>query len=148
MRTRAAARAAVERQREAIEALDAAHWRGVAAEAEAEAQRLQNADEARRAEWRRRIEERAQEEARAAVGAPVQEAAPVGAPVQEAAHVANAETQRVLVLYRTDLGDHNGVVPCVRDHYAFLQFLIEQGFSYTEPDRHNHGIVYERVRPE
>ena len=146
MRTRAAARAAVERQREAREALEAAHWRGVAAEAEA--QRLQNADEARRAEWRRRIEERAQEEALAAVGAPVQEAAPVGAPVQEAAHVADAQTQRVLVLYRTDLGSHNGMTPRVGDHYAFLKFLMEQGFSYTEPDRHNHGIVYERVRPE
>ena len=120
----------------------------VGAAAEAEAQRLRNEDEARRAEWRRRIEAREQEQARAARVAPVQEAAPVGAPVQEAAHVANAQTQRVLVLYRTDLGNHNGVVPCVRDHYAFLQFLIEQGFSYTGPDPHNDGIVYERMRPE
>ena len=76
------------------------------------------------------------------------EAPAEAAPVQEAAHVANAQTQRVLVLYRTDLGNHNGVVPCVRDHYAFLQFLIEQGFSYTGPDPHNDGIFYERVRPE
>ncbi len=120
----------------------------VGAAAEAEAQRLRNDDEARRAEWRRLIEAREQEQARAARVAPVQAAAPVGAPVQEAAHVANAQTQRVLVLYRSDLGNHNDVVPRVGDHYAFLRFLIEQGFSYTEPDRHNHGLVYERVRPE
>ena len=120
----------------------------VGAAAEAEAQRRRDDDEARRAEWRRRIEAREQEQARAARVAPVQAAAPVGAPVQEAAHVANAQTQRVLVLYRSDLGNHNDVVPRVGDHYAFLRFLIEQGFSYTEPDRHNHGIVYERVRPE
>ncbi len=97
---------------------------------------------------RRRMEAPEQEQARAARVAPVQAAAPVGAPVQEAAHVANAQTQRVLVLYRSDLGSHNDVVPCVGDHYAFLRFLIEQGFSYTGPDRDNHGIVYERVRPE
>ena len=120
----------------------------VGAAAEAEAQRLRNDDEARRAEWRRRIEAREQEQAQAARVAPVQAAAPVGAPVQEAAHVANAETQRVLVLYRTDLGSHNGMTPRVGDHYAFLQYLIEQGFTYTQPDHHNHGIVYERVRPE
>ena len=104
--------------------------------------------EAQRAEWQRQIEAREQEQAQAARVAPVQEAAPVGAPVQEAAHVANAQTQRVLVLYRTDLGSHNDVVPRVGDHYAFLRFLIEQGFSYTEPDRDNNGLVYERVRPE
>ena len=72
----------------------------------------------------------------------------MGAPVQEAARVADAQTQRVLVLYRTDLGSHNGMTPRVGDHYAFLRFLIEQGFSYTGPDRENNGIVYERARPE
>ena len=121
---------------------------GAAVAVEAEAQRLRNEDEARRAEWRRRIEAREQEQARAARVAPVQAAAPVGAPVQEAARVADAQTQRVLVLYRTDLGSHNGMTPRVGDHYAFLRFLIEQGFSYTGSDRENNGLVYERVRPE
>lgn len=68
------------------------------------------------------------------------------APVQEAASI--PKVQRVLVLYRTDLGDKDNDARCVADHYEFLRFLIDKGFTYTVPDSSNHGIVYERVQPE
>ena len=111
---------------------------GAAVAVEAEAQRLRNEDEARRAEWRRRIEAREQEQARAARVAPVQAAAPVGAPVQEAARVANPRLQRVHLPRTAGVPDELWL--------NFLKYLVEQGFSYV--DRDTLGAVYERVRPE
>ena len=74
------------------------------------------------------------------------EVAAGAAPVKEEASA--PKVQRVLVLYRTDLGDKDNNARCVADHYEFLKFLVEKGFSYTGPDSSNHGIVYERVQAE
>ena len=67
-------------------------------------------------------------------------AAPAQAtPVQEAARVANPRVQRVVVM--------NALAPdSVAAHYKFLTFLVELGFSFVEAN--NHGLIYERVRPE
>ena len=76
------------------------------------------------------------------------EAPAEAAPVQAAARVENPKVQRVLVLNRTDLGDDENNASCVAEHYNFLRFLVEQGFSYKAPASGGHGIVYERVKPE